>query len=84
MTINMKRSWVMQQGHKIAKSILNEFDTYKEALSVGLRKAWKIAKGLLPNVEVEKEKVVHEDVQQEWAYSCIGALEVEVCESVAV
>lgn len=45
MTFNYTLSWVMTTGHKIAGTVREAFNTYKEALSKGLRKAWKMAKG---------------------------------------
>jgi hypothetical protein len=72
MTINYTLSAVMTMGHKIASSVREKHATYKQALSHGLRKAWKIAKGLLPHVEVESVKVITEDVGQEFAQRCMG------------
>ena len=77
MTFNYTLSWVMKNGHKIASAIREKCNTYREALSLGLRKAWKTAK--LSMAFNECAKVVHEDVQQEWAQSCLGNVEVEVC-----
>jgi hypothetical protein len=71
MTFNYTLSAIMKIGHKIAGSIREGFNTYKSALSVGLRKAWAIAKGLLPHVEVESAKVITEDVGQEFAQRCM-------------
>lgn len=77
MTFNYTLSAIMTMGHRIAKSL--GLDIYREALSKGLSKAWKISKGLLPHIQVEEAKVVHEDVQQNWAHSCLGNVEVNVC-----
>lgn len=78
MKINYTLSAIMKMGHKIAKSVLEEYDTYKQALSVGLKKAWKIAKGILPQVEVESMRIINEDVQQEFAQRCMGNVVGEV------
>lgn len=80
MTHRMKMSWIMKKGHSIASSIKGECSTYKAALSKGLKKAWAIVGGLLPNVDGEKVSVINADIQQNWAQSCLGNLEVEVCE----
>lgn len=72
MTVNYTLSAIMKMGHKIAKSVLGEYATYKQALSVGLKKAWKIAKGLLPHVEVESMQVINDDLGQEFAQRCMG------------
>ena len=73
----------MKKGHEIASDIRSTVNTYKEAISKGLKEAWGIAKGILTSVEnkmVEKEHVVHEDIQQNWAQSCLGNVgEVDVC-----
>jgi hypothetical protein len=72
MTFNYTLSAVMTMGHKIASSVREKHATYKQALSHGLKRAWKIAKGLLPHVEVESAKVITEDVGQECAQRCMG------------
>lgn len=78
MTFNYTLSAVMTMGHKIAGSIREKFNTYKAALSVGLKKAWKIAKGLLQHMEVESLKVINEDLGQEFAQRCMGNILEEV------
>jgi hypothetical protein len=71
MTFNYTLSAIMKMGHKIASSVREKHATYKQALSSGLKRAWKIAKGLLPHVEVESAKVITEDVGQEFAQRCM-------------
>jgi hypothetical protein len=78
MKINYTLSAIMTMGHKIASSIREKHATYKQALSHGLKRAWKIAKGLLPHVEVESAKVITEDVGQEFAQRCMGNIVDEV------
>ena len=78
MKINYTLRAIMTMGHKIASSVREKYATYKQALSSGLRKAWKIAKGLLPHVEVESAKVITEDVGQEFAQHCMGNIVEEV------
>lgn len=78
MTFNYTLSAIMTMGHKIASSVREKHATYKQALSSGLRKAWKIAKGLLPHVEVESVKVITQDAQEEFAQRCIGNIVEEV------
>ena len=78
MKINYTLSEIMTMGHKIASSVKEKHATYKQALSAGLKKAWKIAKGILPHVEVESAKVITEDVGQEFAQRCMGNLSEEV------
>jgi len=34
-------SEIMRRGHKLAKKLLNEANTYKDRLSLGLKLAWK-------------------------------------------
>jgi hypothetical protein len=72
MKITYSLNAIMRMGHKIASSVRHMNDTYKKALSHGLKRAWKIAKGLLPHVEVESAKVITEDVGQEFAQRCMG------------
>jgi hypothetical protein len=72
MTFNYTLSAIMKMGHKIAGGVREKHATYRQALSSGLRKAWAIAKGLLPHVEVESVKVITEDVGQEFAQRCMG------------
>jgi len=78
MKINYTLSAIMTMGHKIASSVREKYATYKQSLSAGLKRAWKIAKGLLPHVEVESAKVITEDVGQEFAQHCMGNIVEEV------
>lgn len=79
MKINYSLSAIMKMGHKIASSVRQSSDTYKAALSTGLKKAWKVAKGLLPHVEVESIAVINEDIQLRWAHQCLGNVEGNAC-----
>lgn len=72
------KSWIMKKAHSIAASVRGEYATYKAALSVGLRKAWKIAKLSLQFMEVEKVEVINEDLGQEFAQRCMGNIVGEV------
>jgi hypothetical protein len=71
MTFNYTLIAIMKMWHKIASIVREKHATYKQALSSGLKRAWKIAKGLLPHVEVESAKVITEDVGQEFAQRCM-------------
>lgn len=84
MKINFTLSAVMTMGHKIAKGIRNMYETYRQALSEGLKKAWKTAKlSQQWNEITERPQVVHEDTQENWAQICLGNVEGKTCESIA-
>jgi hypothetical protein len=72
MKITYSLRHIMKLAHREASKIRKMCGTYREALSKGLHKAWKVAKGLLPYVEVESAKVITEDVGQEFAQRCMG------------
>tara|TARA_Y100000114_G_C11696818_1_gene296421 strand:- start:650 stop:904 length:255 start_codon:yes stop_codon:yes gene_type:complete len=84
MKINYTLSAIMTMGHKIASSIRNTYNQYKNALSAGLKKAWKIAKLSQEWNEItECPQVAHEDIQENWAQRCLGNVGNEQCELTA-
>lgn len=51
-------SKIMRMAHQIARDIREKFETYREALSIGLATAWKVAKGIVVLVEPQKASEV--------------------------
>ena len=47
----MTKSQLFQNAHKIARSIRDITNTYKEAFALGLKLAWAIARGEIDSVE---------------------------------
>lgn len=79
MKFNYTLSAIMKMGHKEASRVRDVCNTYREALSKGLRKAWKIAKLSLQFMSFEKNDVITEDINEQWAQQCLGNVEVVPC-----
>jgi hypothetical protein len=79
MTFNYTLSAIMTIGHREASKVRTTCNTYREALSKGLRKAWKLAKLSLQWMSFEKDEVITEDVNEQWAQQCLGNVEVAPC-----
>lgn len=69
----LKTTWVMKTAHKLAKERRHMFDTYQQALSSALRRAWRIAKGKLFN---DEDNAHYADLQ-EFLKSCTRFVDVE-------
>ena len=44
MNIRQTRKYVMVEAHKSAKRVREDYETYHQALSFGLKRAWQIVK----------------------------------------
>jgi hypothetical protein len=72
--MNYNRSEIMNRAHELAILDRADYNTYREALSAGMKQAWEEAKrGMVRTVE--KPIIIKKDVELEFAQHCLGNIE---------